>query len=102
MTISISTDDKSYPEQTYSHQNGVRILDAIGIILKQDRVNLFKLKSTVDIDSKIEQSNRDIEKQINLRTQNMERKEKLTAQVNDLKSKNQQRIAVIGGILDVN
>jgi hypothetical protein len=102
MTIAINTHKPVKGEQTYSSQTGMNVLESIRNILQRDKFNLFNLKSSIEFDRKINQSNGDIEKLISLKSQGTDQLKKLSAEVTQLKSKNQQRLQVIGDLLDAN
>jgi hypothetical protein len=102
MTVAIKTKKPDKVEQIYSSQTGMNVLESIRKILQRDKFNLFNLRSTFEFDRKIEQSNRDIEKLMGLRSQGAEQIEKLTAELNKLQTQNQQRLSIIGGMLDAN
>jgi hypothetical protein len=102
MTILVSKQENVDLEQIYSNQNGYHVLNSIKTILEKDQFNLFKLKSSIELDKHIAKSNKDIDNLVNLKNQGVDQIELLTNELKELKNKNQQRFTRIGGLLDAN
>lgn len=100
MSININTEKDDHIEQIYESDKCLSVFNSIKQILEQDKFDIFKLKSSLDFDQKIDQSNKDIEKLIQLRTQGSEQIEVLKEELNKLKSANLQRHKFIGDILN--
>jgi hypothetical protein len=102
MTVLIESQSPIPREQIYDSQTGLNVLNAIKQVLEQDEFGLFKLKSKADFDKKISQSNRDIEKLVNVKSRAAEQINLITDELQKLKSDNQQRLQIVGGLLDAN
>ena len=100
MTIAIETENPQDSEQIYSSQTGLNVLESIRKVLQRDKFNLFNLKANFEFDQKIDQSEKDIDKLIRLRSQGADQTAKLNDELKQLKLKNQKCLQHIGGLLD--